>query len=153
MEWDLGDVKALFHAHPWWGETDETQVADCSRPTIQRNSRLPALSGCQTFCRPPWSLRSAFHIVSCLQDHKKGSRRRHAILRVVRCQFEQGEAPIFNIMESGGGGWLNMKGNRKATFKAASVEECCEWAIALREAIAGAASRHGQRKNVGGLFR
>jgi hypothetical protein len=49
----------------------------------------------------------------------------------------QGEAPVFNIIESEVGSIKSMfsKG-RTNIFKAPSVEECCEWAIALREAIA-----------------
>lgn len=62
-------------------------------------------------------------------------------VELCRCQFEQGKAPIFNLVESGAGGWL-VRGNRKCTFKASSVEECCEWAIALREAIASATNRY-----------
>ena len=60
-----------------------------------------------------------------------------------RCQFEQGDAPAFNLVEQTGppiaktlavlGGMGRL---RCLAFKAASVEECCEWAIALREAIA-----------------
>lgn len=50
-----------------------------------------------------------------------------------RCQFETGEAPEFNLVETSAG----MFGRtRRMIFKAFSVEECCEWAIVLREAIA-----------------
>ncbi len=65
----------------------------------------------------------------------------HAVLS--RCQFEEGDAPAFYLMESGlpiaktlavlGGA----PKQRRLGFKAASVEECCEWAIALREVIGG----------------
>lgn len=61
---------------------------------------------------------------------------------MARCAFEAGEAPIFNLVELGSGGWLSIKGSRKLTFKAPSIEDCCEWAIALRESIAAASSRH-----------
>jgi hypothetical protein len=60
------------------------------------------------------------------------------MLSLHRCQFEAGEAPVFNLFEAGAGAvpsWLGGRG-RKVTFKAPTVEECCEWAIALREAIA-----------------
>ena len=66
------------------------------------------------------------------------------VLRLSRCEFEQGKAPVFNLLESGVGSWLG-RGSRKCTFKATSVEECCEWAIALREAIATVHGKHGRR--------
>ena len=46
-----------------------------------------------------------------------------------RCQFEQGKAPVFNLLESTAGAvsWLGGRA-RKVTFQAPSVEECCEWA-------------------------
>lgn len=48
----------------------------------------------------------------------------------------QGEAPVFNITEDEPNVLMSMfsKG-RTNIFKARSIEECCEWAIALREAI------------------
>lgn len=58
------------------------------------------------------------------------------------CQFEEGEAPEFKLLEGGVpafGKWLGFKG-RRFMFRASSVEECCDWAIALREAIAVASS-------------
>jgi hypothetical protein len=50
-------------------------------------------------------------------------------LRAGRCQFEQGKAPVFNLLEAGSGAvsWLSGR-QRKVTFQAPSVEECCEWA-------------------------
>ncbi len=58
-------------------------------------------------------------------------------LNLSRCSFEAGAAPVFHLLEAGSGGWgLVGRGSRKVTLQAASVEECCEWAIALREAIA-----------------
>ncbi|GBF90839.1 hypothetical protein Rsub_03693 [Raphidocelis subcapitata] len=64
-------------------------------------------------------------------------------LNLGRCQFEQGKAPVFNLLETGTGAvsWLSGR-QRKVTFKAPSVEECCEWAIALREGIAAANAGH-----------
>ncbi|KAI8473573.1 MAG: hypothetical protein J3K34DRAFT_410518 [Monoraphidium minutum] len=77
------------------------------------------------------------------------------VLNLCRCQFEQGKAPVFNLLESAPGAvsWLSGR-SRKVTFQAPSVDECCEWAIALREAIAlaltggssssgGSSSTHG----------
>lgn len=58
-------------------------------------------------------------------------------LNLSRSSFEAGAAPAFHLVEAGSGGWgLVGRGSRKITLQAASVEECCEWAIALREAIA-----------------
>ena len=59
------------------------------------------------------------------------------VLNLARCQFEAGEAPVFNLVEGAGGGasgavaWLvagGRGGGRKVTFKAPGVDECCEWA-------------------------
>lgn len=61
-------------------------------------------------------------------------------LNLSRCQFEQGKAPVFNMVESGTGGWL-LPRTRKITLQAPSVEDCCEWAIAIREEIALATRR------------
>ncbi|KAG2499380.1 hypothetical protein HYH03_002955 [Edaphochlamys debaryana] len=63
-------------------------------------------------------------------------------LALARCAFEAGKAPRFNILESAkGAGWLGGIRGRRVTFQAASVEECCDWAIAIREAIAVAAGK------------
>ncbi|DBB05544.1 TPA: hypothetical protein ACH3X1_012493 [Trebouxia sp. C0004] len=60
-------------------------------------------------------------------------------LNLARCQFEAGEAPTFNLVENNTGRlWFFSKWVRTIAFKAFTVEECCEWAIALREAIATA---------------
>ena len=59
-------------------------------------------------------------------------------LNLGKCQFEAGEAPKFNINEQLGG--LFAKG-RRMCFEASSVEDCCEWAIALRETIAAHKAR------------
>lgn len=60
-------------------------------------------------------------------------------LNLARCQFEAGEAPTFNLVENNTGRlWFFSNWVRTIAFKASSVEECCEWAIALREAIATA---------------
>lgn len=52
-----------------------------------------------------------------------------------RCQFENGEAQAqeFNLIEVAAGVFGR---SRRLIFKASSMEECCEWAIVLREAIA-----------------
>lgn len=50
-----------------------------------------------------------------------------------RCQFETGEAPEFNLVETATGMFGR---SRRLIFKASSVEDCCEWAIVLRESIA-----------------
>lgn len=55
-------------------------------------------------------------------------------LSLARCSFEQGDAPVFSIME-GGAGWTR-GWRRSVKLRAPSVEECCEWAIAVREEIA-----------------
>lgn len=48
---------------------------------------------------------------------------------------------MFHLVEAPSGGWLGGVGRgKKITLKAPSVEECCEWAIALREAIGRANS-------------
>ncbi|PNH12073.1 hypothetical protein TSOC_000998, partial [Tetrabaena socialis] len=63
-------------------------------------------------------------------------------LTLGRCAFEVGKAPRFNILETPrGSGWLGGIRGRRVTFQAASVEECCEWAIAIREAIAVAVGK------------
>lgn len=63
-------------------------------------------------------------------------------LNLARCQFEAGEAPTFNLVENNTGRiWFFSNWLRTVAFKAPSVEDCCEWAIALREAIANA---HGE---------
>lgn len=61
---------------------------------------------------------------------------------LARCAFEQGEAPVFRIIESSGGGLGSLGGlfgvgrARTATLRAADVHDCMEWAIQVREAIA-----------------
>lgn len=55
-------------------------------------------------------------------------------LWLCRCQFETGEAPEFNLVEMGPGMFGR---SRRLIFRASTVEECCEWAIGLREAIRG----------------
>ena len=63
-------------------------------------------------------------------------------LNLVRCQFQAGEAPILNLIESSNHA-LNLFGHktRIISLKANSIEDCCEWAIGLREAIAKATGR------------
>ncbi|KAL3135857.1 hypothetical protein ABBQ32_007413 [Trebouxia sp. C0010 RCD-2024] len=60
-------------------------------------------------------------------------------LNLACCQFEAGEAPTFNLVENHTGKlWFFSSWLRTVAFKAPDVDECCEWAIALREAIATA---------------
>ena len=60
-------------------------------------------------------------------------------LNLARCQFEAGEAPTFNLVENNTGRlWFFSNWLRTIAFKAPTVEDSCEWAIALREAIATA---------------
>ena len=56
-------------------------------------------------------------------------------LHSCRCHFETGEAQAqeFNLIELAAGVFGR---SRRLIFKASSMEECCEWAIVLREAIA-----------------
>lgn len=54
-------------------------------------------------------------------------------LNLSKCQFEAGEAPKFHIIETSAGFFAKAK---RQLFEAPSVEECCEWAIAIRESIA-----------------
>ncbi len=62
-----------------------------------------------------------------------------------RCQFEQGKAPVFNLVESSGGAMSWLGGHsRKVTFQAPSVEECCEWASeCLGDSLSGRALGRG----------
>lgn len=55
-------------------------------------------------------------------------------LSLARCSFEEGEAPVFSVTE-GAAGW-RMGRRRVVKLRAPSVVECCEWAIAVRDAIA-----------------
>uniref|UniRef100_A0A7S3QJT2 PH domain-containing protein n=1 Tax=Dunaliella tertiolecta TaxID=3047 RepID=A0A7S3QJT2_DUNTE len=77
---------------------------------------------------------------------------------LARCSFATGEAPLISVEEAG---WVGARlGSalgtalmpfvpytqvRKATLQAPSVEECCEWAIAVREAIAVAAGKRSHQ--------
>jgi hypothetical protein len=56
------------------------------------------------------------------------------VVNLAKCQFEAGTPPLFNIVEVSTKGWI-IATTRKFTFQATSVEDCCEWAIAVREAI------------------
>jgi hypothetical protein len=51
-----------------------------------------------------------------------------------------GEAPIFRIIEASAGGLASLAlfsgRHRTLTLKAGGIEECMDWAIAVREAIA-----------------
>ncbi|KAF5830160.1 hypothetical protein DUNSADRAFT_14937 [Dunaliella salina] len=77
---------------------------------------------------------------------------------LARCSFAKGEAPHISVEEAGWVGthlgsstlgtalmpYVPYAQARKATLQAPSVEECCEWAIAVREAIAVAAGKQTQ---------
>ena len=52
---------------------------------------------------------------------------------LARCSFEDGEAPGFRLIETSTRLFAQP---RTLVFRAPSVEDCCEWAIALREMIA-----------------
>lgn len=61
-------------------------------------------------------------------------------ITLARCGFEAGEAPVFSLVERGAPGKLLFPARqRRLSFKAPTVEECCEWAIAMREAISRSA--------------
>ncbi|KXZ56636.1 hypothetical protein GPECTOR_1g573 [Gonium pectorale] len=73
-------------------------------------------------------------------------------LALGRSAIEEGKAPRFNILETPkGAGWLSNIRARRVSFQAASVEECCEWAIAIREAIAVAAGKQLVFEEEGGV--
>ncbi|KAI3430402.1 hypothetical protein D9Q98_004997 [Chlorella vulgaris] len=61
-------------------------------------------------------------------------------MNLSRCSFEEGEAPVFRIIEASGGGLASFAlfsgRQRTLTLKAGDVEECMDWAIAVRESIA-----------------
>ncbi|KAI7845759.1 hypothetical protein COHA_000673 [Chlorella ohadii] len=67
-------------------------------------------------------------------------------LNLARCSFEQGEAPVFRIIEAVPGGLATLGGllsaavgggrGRTQTLRAGGIEECMDWAIGIREAIA-----------------
>ncbi|KAL4448994.1 hypothetical protein ABPG77_007711 [Micractinium sp. CCAP 211/92] len=65
-------------------------------------------------------------------------------INLSRCSFEQGEAPVFRIIEAATGalgGFSLFSGRpRTQTLRAATVEECMDWAIVLRETIAACSS-------------
>ncbi|GLI68925.1 hypothetical protein VaNZ11_013347 [Volvox africanus] len=63
-------------------------------------------------------------------------------LTLARSTFEPSKAPRFNILEvPKSSSWLGGLRGRKLEFQAASVEECCDWAVAIREAIAVATGK------------
>ncbi|KAL4422671.1 hypothetical protein ABPG75_008868 [Micractinium tetrahymenae] len=65
-------------------------------------------------------------------------------INLSRCSFEQGEAPVFRIIEAGAGalgGFALFSGRpRTQTLRTAGVEECMDWAISIRETIAACTS-------------
>jgi hypothetical protein len=59
---------------------------------------------------------------------------------------------VFHLVEAASGSWLAsrlMAGAKKLTLKAPSVDESCEWTIALREAIAHTVARHARQSGAG----
>jgi hypothetical protein len=64
-------------------------------------------------------------------------------LNLARCEFEQGEAPAWRIIEGSSGGlnsWLGV--NRQSlALKTIEVDACMDWAADLRELIALCTSR------------
>mmetsp|Transcript_19186 Transcript_19186/g.45774 ORF Transcript_19186/g.45774 Transcript_19186/m.45774 type:complete len:567 (-) Transcript_19186:252-1952(-) len=57
-------------------------------------------------------------------------------LNLWRCSIEAGEPPIFSLHEGGHGVWFAGGSRpRVVALKAADVDDCCEWVIAIREEI------------------
>ena len=58
-------------------------------------------------------------------------------LNLAKCEFEQGEAPAWRLIEVGGGlnGWLGVS-RRSLALRTTDVEACMDWAADLREVIA-----------------
>ncbi len=62
-------------------------------------------------------------------------------------QFEAGQAPRFHLVhDTLASSWAALLPGMaarapKLSFQALTVEDCCEWAIAIREAIAVASGR------------
>jgi hypothetical protein len=63
------------------------------------------------------------------------------IITVDRCQLEAGTAFCFHILESRATGWLGGTRSCRFSLQAPSVEDCCEWVVAIREAIAVASGK------------
>ena len=62
---------------------------------------------------------------------------------LARCEFEQGEAPEWRLLEGSGGGlngWL-AGGKRALSLRTVEVEACMDWTADLRELLAVCASR------------
>ncbi|GMH33992.1 hypothetical protein BSKO_01826 [Bryopsis sp. KO-2023] len=60
-----------------------------------------------------------------------------------KSSFAGGDAPEFKIVEGSGMGLFGTK--RTMVFKAPSVEDCCEWAISIRETLAEVKSRRSKK--------
>lgn len=55
---------------------------------------------------------------------------------LTRCQFEPADAPALTLTERAASAkTLFVPRSRRYSFRAPSVEECCEWVAALREAM------------------
>ena len=60
-------------------------------------------------------------------------------LQLAKCQFEAGEVPAFNLVEKSSGVALFGGGkSRLLCFRAPSIEECIEWAGAIKDATVAA---------------
>ncbi|KAG1662077.1 hypothetical protein FOA52_005324, partial [Chlamydomonas sp. UWO 241] len=63
------------------------------------------------------------------------------VLSLGRCQFEAGTAYCFHVMDVKPSGWLVGARHHRYSFQAPSVDDCCEWVVAIREAIEVAGGR------------
>ncbi|KAK9821895.1 hypothetical protein WJX74_010592 [Apatococcus lobatus] len=59
-------------------------------------------------------------------------------LNLARCHFQAGKAPILHIVELMTGAMAIFAREREVVLKAPGIDECLEWAVTLREAIAHA---------------
>ncbi|GAX78348.1 hypothetical protein CEUSTIGMA_g5790.t1 [Chlamydomonas eustigma] len=62
-------------------------------------------------------------------------------LHLSKCQLEAGTAFCFHVLESRATGWLGSTRSYRFSLHAPSVEDCCEWVVAIREAIAVASGK------------
>lgn len=58
-----------------------------------------------------------------------------------RCQFEAGTAHCFHVLETRPTGWLVGARQHRYSLQPPDVEDCCEWAVAIKESIAVACGR------------
>ncbi|GAB4820234.1 hypothetical protein N2152v2_007280 [Parachlorella kessleri] len=62
-------------------------------------------------------------------------------MNLSRCAFEQGEAPVFRLIETLPSLSLFGSKSRSRTLKAPSIEDCLDWAASIRDSIAAAGGR------------